>query len=332
MQEKSQKVRWGIAGLGNIAQRFAKALTEYSKQGELYAVAARSQTRANEFGADYGCQRCFGSYEEMARDPGVDAVYVATVHPYHKPVVEVFLKHKKHVLVEKPAFTNVADWLEMRALAKENGVLLLEAMKTVAFPAYRELKSYLVTNQISLTSIEAGFGNYHDFDLSLFIFNPDLSGGATLDVGVYALWLYCDLCDTLGEKVHSPEVILKTHHPESKVDEDARFEFHQGVKGEIAASIVQNLPRQAILTGEGVTITIHDKWWNPLNIDITHGTETLSLTTPENGDGFEYEIDHFSELVLQGKLDSDILKPAITEQVLRLMEEGLKASGYGHLT
>ncbi|MFA0125881.1 Gfo/Idh/MocA family protein, partial [Vibrio sp. 10N.261.48.A2] len=81
-------------------------------------------------------------YEEMANNPNVDAVYIATVHPYHKPLAELFLSHKKHVLVEKPAFTNLADWLAMKALADKNGVLLLEAMKTVAFPAYRELKSY----------------------------------------------------------------------------------------------------------------------------------------------------------------------------------------------
>ena len=60
--------------------------------------------------------------------------------------------------------------------------------KTVVFPAYRELQSFLVDNNIQIDSIEASFGNHHDYEPDLFIFNPDLSGGATLDVGVYGLW------------------------------------------------------------------------------------------------------------------------------------------------
>ncbi len=125
-------------------------------------------------------------------------MYIATVHPYHKPLAELFLSHKKHVLVEKPAFTNLGDWLEIKALAKQHGVMLLEAMKTVVFPAYRELTSFLIDNQIKINSIEASFGNEHDYDPKLFIFNPDLAGGATLDVGVYGLWFFYDLCRTLG--------------------------------------------------------------------------------------------------------------------------------------
>ncbi len=62
--------------------------------------------------------------EAMAQDPDVEAVYIATVHTYHKPLAEVFLaSHNKHVLVENPAFTNLGDWLgNEKALAEQNGV------------------------------------------------------------------------------------------------------------------------------------------------------------------------------------------------------------------
>lgn len=198
MSDTQRKIKWGIAGLGNIANRFATAVTKHCLHGELYAVAARDHTRAATFANKFGCDKAYGSYEAMANDPSVEAVYIATVHPYHQPLAELFLKNNKHVLVEKPAFTNLGDWLEMKALAKLNDVMLLEAMKTVVFPAYRELQSFLVDNNIQIDSIEASFGNHHDYEPDLFIFNPDLSGGATLDVGVYGLWFFYDLCRTLG--------------------------------------------------------------------------------------------------------------------------------------
>ena len=150
MSDTQRKIKWGIAGLGNIANRFATAVTEHCLHSELYAVAARDHSRAATFANKFGCHKAYGSYEEMANDPSVEAVYIATVHPYHQPLAELFLKNNKHVLVEKPAFTNLADWLKMKALAKQNGVMLLEAMKTVVFPAYRELQSFLVDNNIQI--------------------------------------------------------------------------------------------------------------------------------------------------------------------------------------
>ncbi|MFA0676406.1 Gfo/Idh/MocA family protein, partial [Vibrio sp. 10N.222.51.A6] len=249
MSDTQRKIKWGIAGLGNIANRFAAAVTEHCLHGELYAVAARDHTRAATFANKFGCDKAYGSYEEMANDPAVEAVYIATVHPYHQPLAELFLKNNKHVLVEKPAFTNLADWLEMKALAKQNGVMLLEAMKTVVFPAYRELQSFLVDNHIQIDSIEASFGNHHDYEPDLFIFNPDLSGGSTLDVGVYGLWFFYDLCRTLGVNPSKPQVKMSCLYEGANVDTDAYFTFSGDMNGKISASTVQNLPRSAHLSG-----------------------------------------------------------------------------------
>ncbi|MEZ8454662.1 MULTISPECIES: Gfo/Idh/MocA family protein [Vibrio] len=332
MNDMQRKIKWGIAGLGNIANRFATSVTEHCLRGELYAVAARDHKRAATFANKFGCAKAYDSYEEMANDPAVEAVYIATVHPYHQPLAELFLKNNKHVLVEKPAFTNLADWLEMKALAKQNGVMLLEAMKTVVFPAYRELQSFLVDNNIQIDSIEASFGNHHDYDPELFIFNPELSGGATLDVGVYGLWFFYDLCRTLSVNPSKPQVEVSCLYEGANVDTDACFTFSGGMNGKISASTVQNLPRSAHLTGPDTQITIHEKWWNPAFIEIEHQGQKSTINKRVTGNGFEFEIDHFSELVLQGKTESDILNPEITFQVLDTMEKALIDSGYKHLT
>ncbi|MDL5027735.1 Gfo/Idh/MocA family oxidoreductase [Vibrio sp. TMPB1044] len=332
MSNTQRKIKWGIAGLGNIANRFATAVTEHSMHGELYAVAARDHSRAATFANKFGCDKAYGSYEEMAHDPNVEAVYIATVHPYHQPLAELFLKNNKHVLVEKPAFTNLGDWLEMKALAKQHDVMLLEAMKTVVFPAYRELQSFLVDNNIQVDSIEASFGNEHDYDPELFIFNPDLAGGATLDVGVYGLWFFYDLCRTLGVTPSIPQVEMSSLYEQSNVDTDSCFQFSGEISATISASTVRNLPRAARLIGPDITITIQEKWWNPAYIEIEYRNETFTIQHPIEGNGFEYQIEHFSQLLLEGKLESDILSSKISAQVLATMEKALADAGYQHLT
>ncbi|KAA8681278.1 Gfo/Idh/MocA family protein [Vibrio gigantis] len=332
MSNTQRKIKWGIAGLGNIANRFATAVTDHSLHGELYAVAARAHSRAATFANKFDCDKAYGSYEALAQDPDVEVVYIATVHPYHKPLTKLFLSHNKHVLVEKPAFTNLGDWLEMKALAEQNGVMLLEAMKTVVFPAYRELTSFLISKQIKLDSIEASFGNEHDYDPNLFIFNPDLAGGATLDVGVYGLWFFYDLCRTLGVRPSIPQVEMSSLYEESNVDTDSCFQFSGEISATISASTVRNLPRAARLTGPDITITIQEKWWNPAHIEIEYQNKTLTIQHPIQGNGFEYQIEHFSQLVLEGKLESDILSSKISAQVLETMEKALADAGYQHLT
>ena len=327
-----RKIKWGIAGLGNIAHRFAMAVTQHSSKAELYAVAARDAERANLFCQQYGANHSYESYQHMAKDPEVDAVYIATVHPYHKPLAELFIKHNKHVLVEKPAFTQLEDWLEMSALAKKHNVLLLEAMKTVTFPAYIALKAYLVEQNIQQLHVEAGFGNEHDYDPSLFIFNPELCGGASLDVGVYGLWLYYDLCNTLGSIPNPPSVQLTQGIQDCAVDTDACFTFTGSVSGKISASITRNLQRDAVLTGDGITIKICEKWWNPQRIEIEHNGQSKLIDIPVSGNGFEYEIDHFSTLLQEQQRASKLLRPETSQQVINTLETALIDCGFSHLT
>ncbi|MUK44533.1 gfo/Idh/MocA family oxidoreductase [Aliivibrio fischeri] len=329
MNEK--KVKWGIAGLGNIAHRFAQDLTNNSQFGELQAVAARDSDKAQQFSATYKAVSHYGDYQKLAMDPNIDIIYVATIHPYHKPLVELFLSHHKNVLVEKPAFTNYQDWQDMQQLAKDNDVLLLEAMKTVVFPAYRELKVFLSKHEIIVDSIEASFGNESEYDPNIFVFNSELSGGATLDVGVYGVWLYCDLCYFFGKDVPLPSVSITTEHPEWRVDENVTFLFEGKIKGKISASISKNLPRSAILKGDGIEIVIHDKWWNPSRIDVNLRGKVHTITH-DSGGGFEHEIDHCSVLLLNNEQTSSVLNTKISGQVLSILEQALITNGYTHLT
>ncbi|WP_108649294.1 Gfo/Idh/MocA family protein [Dongshaea marina] len=327
----NHKISWGIAGLGKIAQRFANDLILHSPSAELKAVASRDMQRSAEFANRNQCQRAYASYIEMARDPDIDIVYVATIHPFHQPLVELFLNHGKHVLVEKPAFTNHKDWLTMSELAKKQGVLLVEAMKSMAFPAYRQLRSWLQEKKLKINRIEAAFGNYHAFDDKLPIFNHRLSGGATLDVGIYPLWLYCDICKLMQVQPQLPRFECWIDNPGSQVDETVSFTFDGPVQGTLSASITRDLRREATLQGENLHIVIHDKWWNPKKITVTHLDETFEIEPEACGGGFQYEIEHLSGLISDGKNQSSWLPAQTSQQVLSLIESSLKAHGFSHL-
>lgn len=324
-------VRWAIAGLGKIAHRFANDLTKHVPNGYLYAVASRNEQRTESFANRFNVERTYASYQQLADDPNVDVVYIATIHPFHYDMAKLFLRAGKHVLVEKPAFTTVSDWDEMHQLATENGVLLLEAMKSVTFPAYQSLRQFIKQNRIEISSIEAAFGNWHLFDIEQQIFNPDLCGGATLDVGVYPLWLYADLCHLTNSPIHLPRTQYYQDNPSSGVDETSEFSFDLGIKGQIKASITQNLARTAVIQGPDIKVVIHDKWWNPTNIDIFYKGEHITICQPATGGGFEYEAAHVSNLILEKKKSSPLLRAETSRAVINIMENSLRELGLDQL-
>ena len=85
-----KKIRWGIAGPGAIANKFAKAVKNV-EEAELVAVASRSLERGQAFADKHGIPMVFKDYQDMANSDGIDAVYIATPHPAHKPCGEIFL-------------------------------------------------------------------------------------------------------------------------------------------------------------------------------------------------------------------------------------------------
>lgn len=329
---KKPLVRWGVAGIGQIAQRFAADLVDHSPNAILYGAAARSKARADEFIAKYKGQVSYACYEELAKDPNIDAVYIATINPMHQPLIKLYLEHGKHVLVEKPALTNLSDWDEMYALAEAKGLLLIEAMKSITFPAYRALRSFIEQNKIEITHIQAAYGGAVPFDANNRVFDSTLCGGASLDVGFYPLWLYADLCDCLGISIGDFTTEFIQDNPALNVDETAIYRFSGPLSAEIGASISRDMPRVATLTGPEITITIEDKWWNPKIINITYQGQTTQINTQPDGGGFEHEIQHVSQLIQDQQKASDVIKSNCGRKVMEIVEKGLVDNGFGHLT
>ena len=134
----AERTRWGIVSTGHIASVFARDLALLTDEAILPGVSSRTLERAEAFAAEYGFARAYGSVEELAADPDIDAVYVASVHNDHVASARACLEAGKAVLVEKPLTVTAAETESLIALARDRNAFLMEAVWTRTNPLIRK--------------------------------------------------------------------------------------------------------------------------------------------------------------------------------------------------
>jgi predicted dehydrogenase len=181
-----KKFRWGMIGLGDIATQFAEGFA--SDTSELYGVSARRLPKVQAFAKQHAIPHAYETTEEMLADPMIDIVYIAVPNDIHHHYIMAALQAGKHVLCEKAITTSADELAEEMALAKEKGLILEEAMTIFNMPLYHQLRKIVTSGKLGkLKMIQAPFGSYKEPDPTNRFFNPDLGGGALLDIGTYAV-------------------------------------------------------------------------------------------------------------------------------------------------
>ena len=309
--------RWGILGLGSIANSFADGLKSVPG-AQLAAVGSRSQEKAEAFRQKQGALRAHGSYEALAADPEIDAIYVATPHPMHAQDAMLCLNHGKAVLCEKPFTVNAKQAEQVIALAREKNLFLLEGMWSRFFPLMAQVRTLLKDGAIGeARMIQSDFGFRTDVNPKGRLFAPELGGGALLDVGCYVVSLASMLFGT-------PTAIAGVATiGETGVDEQAAMTLRYA-NGEVAAlttAIRTNTAQEAIITGTGGRITIHSPWWKPSQMTLTRsGQPDELISIPFEGNGFNYEAMEVAACLASGKTESDILPLDETLSIMRTLD------------
>ena len=171
------KIRWGILGTGRIAGVFAEGLRS-AADAELVAVGSRTAAAAEQFAGRVGAARAHASYADLASDPDVDAIYVATPHPFHKENSLLCIEAGKAVLCEKPFALNAGEAEQMVTAARARGVFLMEAMWTRFLPHIARLRELLAAGAIGEPRmLKADFCFRTDFNPRGRLFDPALGGG-----------------------------------------------------------------------------------------------------------------------------------------------------------
>ena len=308
-------IRFGIAGPGNIARRFAQAVKNVPG-AEPAAVASRDPARAKAFSAEYGIPHIFESYEAMAESDLVDVVYIATPHSHHAPCAQLFLRSGKHVLCEKPICVNASQARELHALAQEHGVFLMEAMWTRFLPALLEAQDLVRRGEIGqVLGVQADFCYSCEPRFAPRLYLPELAGGALLDVGIYGLHLAAMF---LGSE---PKAITALAQTREGVDlhTGVLLQYADGALANISSAIHLTKPETAYIYGTRGQITLpHFYGAQELHICNENGERTIQK--PWAGNGFEEEIVEVCRCIRAGNIQSDILPPRESITILEQMD------------
>ena len=301
----AKKIKWGIMGCGGIANKFANDLT-LTKYGELAAVGSRSKAKAKKFAAQHGGAVAYGSYEEVAADPEVDIVYVATPHPYHMENTLLAINNGKHVLCEKPMAMNAKQTRRMIAAAQKKGVFLMEALWTRFFPAIIQLRKWLAAERIGkVLSVEADFGIHFRVGPEHRILNPKLGGGALLDLGIYPVSFA-----SLVYGAQPKRIVSIVHKAKTGIDDQAviLFEYADSATATLGTSSRVHLRHEARIFGTEGMITVHDGFFHPSRMTLeVEGKKPKAVHLPHAGIGMHFEAEHVHQCLKKGKLQSEIM-------------------------
>lgn len=186
-------IKFGFIGTGNIANCQAPAV-KGTEGAELYACAARSLDKAKAFAARWEIPVAYGSYDELFADPEVDVVYIATPHMNHAELSIKAMRAGKAVLCEKPAAVNEKQLREVLAVSRETGCFFMEALWTRFHPLFAETMKLVKSGAIGdVKAIFADFCSNVPYAPGSRLYEPELAGGALLDMGIYPLMYVCSV-------------------------------------------------------------------------------------------------------------------------------------------
>ena len=307
---------WGILGPGGIARAFAKDLTLLEGH-TVGAVGSRSLSNAQSFADDFG-GTAYGSYEELINDSTIDAIYVATPHPAHHDNVISALDAGKAVLCEKPFAVNAKQAQAMVDAATRNKVALMEAMWARFLPHYAQVREIIASDVLGpIISIHADHGQrLADQNIPRLI-EPQLAGGALLDLGIYPISFAHMI---LGNPV---AIISSAVMTDKGVDAQSSmiFTYENGAQAVLTTTMIEQTPCRAVVAGLNGWLEIDRTFYNPasMRVVLNDGSVTEYPNT-YSGHGLREQAESFKQLVQSGKLQSDILSWKDTVDIMKSMD------------
>ena len=317
-----KKLKYGIMGTGRIVERFVGAVRS-SDACEVTAVASRSLEKAREKAGELSIEKYYGSYEDLVSDDDIDIIYIPTINFAHRDNAVLALSHNKHVLVEKPMTLSKEDTEMLFELAREKGLFIMEAQKSLFLPVTEEVKKviregvigkvHLLDYMISIP--EVGFEWFYD---------RKSGGGALYGSGNYIL-------------AHAMHLLEEEHLSSSGqaalsdegVDLQCIFSLKRSDGVLVDGKITTLFAAESGLTiyGEKGKILIRD-FWKARHAEVSvYGGSSRQISVPVEYE-MVYEVNHVHACISKGLNESPVMTSRISissaEHIDRLWEQFLK--------
>ena len=307
---------WGILGPGGIARAFAKDI-QLLDGHTVAAVGSRTLGNAQDFAKTFG-GIAYGSYQELVEDPLIDAIYVATPHPWHKENVIAALDAGKPVLCEKPFAVNAREAQEMVDTAQANNLALMEAMWSRFLPHYAQVREIIASGVLGkILTVHADHGQrLADQNIPRLV-EPSLAGGALLDLGIYPV-SFAHMILGNPTKITASGVLT-----DKGVDGQTSmiFDYADGAQAVLSTTMVEQTPCRAVVAGVNGWLEIDRVFYTPtsMRVNFFDGSVTHYPNTYK-GHGIREEAEVFKQLVLSGKQQSEILNWNDTVDIMKTLD------------
>lgn len=239
------------------------------------------------------------------QDPDVDIVYVANTHNFHCESVLMALRAGKHVLCEKPLAVNATQVGEMIRVARENKCFLMEGMWTRFLPAVVQAGKWIQQGAIgTIRLIQASFG------INLLhvqrLTDPDLAGGALLDIGIYPLsFASMVMQGARPQSVSSQVQLLDTGVDGSSM---IQLRYRDGAWADLKCSCMHRLPNDAWIIGDTGRIHLPADFYSCQSVTLmTEDNETRESFPAERTQSFKYQMQEVQDCIASGKLESPVM-------------------------
>lgn len=303
----------GVLGTGIIAGTLSQTFNQLNEV-ETYAVASRSFEKALAFKEKYHYQKAYGSYEELVKDENVDLVYIATPHSRHFEDMKLCIENHKAVLCEKAFCVNAKQAKEIKKLANENKVFVTEALWPRYMPSRKLIDETISSEIIGKVNILTANLSYIIYQIDRLV-NPNLAGGALLDVGVYGLNF---ALMHFGEDIERIESSVK--FTDTGVDgmETITLFYKDNRMVNLTHGLYSRSDRKGIIYGDKGYIVV-ENINNPNAIKVYDTDDKLikEVEIPSQISGYEYEILECKKCLEEGRIESYSMP---LEQSIKMLE------------
>ncbi|WP_079708703.1 Gfo/Idh/MocA family protein [Paraliobacillus ryukyuensis] len=320
-------VRFGIIGTNWITESFIDAASQV-EDFQLRTVYSRTQEKAEAFASKF--QEDITTYTDLNAffsSDQIDAIYIASPNALHAEQAIEAMKNGKHVLVEKPMASNAKEVQAMTDTAKENNVLLLEALKTTFLPNFQTIKD----NLHKIGPVRRYFSSYCQYSSRydaykegkvLNAFKPELSNGSMMDIGVYTIYPMVAL---FGKPNN---LSANAYMLDSGVDGQGSITFdYDEMNGAVMYSKITHSFLPSEIQGEDGSIVI-DYISRPNKVEICYKDGSVEdITREQNENAMYYEAKAFIEAIKEGKTQSEVNTFELSYDVASVLDEARKQIG-----